>query len=45
MIPERCNECGSPLIRLHNDSDREFWAECQDCDAYICEINKSDYLK
>lgn len=28
---ENCDECGSPLLVHHNDSDSEFWSKCQDC--------------
>ncbi len=30
---EGCPECGSPLLVIHNDSNREAWAECEDCEA------------
>lgn len=30
---EACPSCGSPLLVIHNDSNREAWAECEDCDT------------
>ena len=39
---DNCPECGSPLLTFHNDSDTEYWIECEDCD--YCEyIEKQDY--
>jgi len=30
---EECPSCGSPLLTTHNDSNKEAWAECEDCDT------------
>ena len=28
-----CPECGSMMLTTYNDSNREAWVKCQDCDA------------
>lgn len=30
---ENCEECGSPLIRIHNDSNISAWAKCEEEDC------------
>ena len=39
---ENCKQCGSPLLTLHNDSDREYWFECEDCGETF-EATKEDW--
>jgi len=39
---ENCGECGSPILVIHNDSDREFWIKCEDCGAEE-EITKEEF--
>jgi len=46
---DRCPECGSPLLRIHNDSNITAWAKCEDCEhetelefagPYIAKLHK-----
>ena len=41
---ENCPECGSPFLTYHNDLDREYWIDCEDCEFYE-DITKEEYDK
>lgn len=51
--PENCEECGSPLITIHEDSNVSAWAKCEDCDheqqlkflePYVPELHSHDHV-
>lgn len=45
-LPEKdyCDECGSPLLIFHNDSDVNFYWECEDCGETMV-IDEEEFIK